>query len=133
MKKLFLAMMFPLIVMAQPQYRVGYWAYFNNSGNTEQALSQLPHQLFTHLIHFHTNYESIGMNPPPAPGGDAGYALDLVRLRDTCHAYGTKLLLCYRDDYDQNVDQGSYRGTISKLINNVRYWGYDGIDIDIES
>ena len=111
-----------------PGYRVGYFTYYSGSGLSAQALSELPTNLFTHIIYFYTPYSDLA--PMYAPGQDEA---QWVRLRDWAHANGAKVMMCYNTTDLTVLSDANRANTVHLMMNFIWGKGYDGIDIDIET
>jgi len=111
-----------------PSYRVGYFTYYSNAGLTGQAISELPTNLFTHIIYFYTPYSDLA--PLFAPGQLED---QWVRLRDWAHAHDIKVLMCYADADLTHLNDANVVNTVHLLMQFISSKRYDGIDVDIET
>lgn len=118
----------PLLAQNRPTYRVGYFTYYSNAGLSAEALSELPVNVFTHIIYFYTPYSDLA--PLFAPGQDEGQWL---RLRNWAHSHGIKVLMCYTDTDLSKLSDPNVINTVHLVTNFIFVKGYDGIDIDVET
>lgn len=117
-----------ILAQSQPAYRVAYFTYYTGQGLSAQAISELPTDLFTHIIYFYTPYSDLASMY--APGQDEAQWL---RLRNWAHANGIKVLMCYNTTDLSYLSDANRANTVHLMMNFIWGKGYDGIDIDIET
>ena len=125
---LFALLTITLSGQSQPAYRVAYFTYYSGEGLSAQGISELPTNLFTHIIYFYTPYGDLA--PMYAPGQDEA---QWVRLRDWAHSHGAKVLMCYNTTDLTVLSPANLANTVHLVMNFIWGKGYDGIDIDIET